>query len=155
MQELDIAALADRLPTSLSGGEQQRVAIASIFARQPAVFVMDEATTQLDPQGCDAIHKLVSRFKAMGKTIVMVEPKPDKVSQYADSLLILQEGSLISKGTVREVLNSGAYEAAGLGLPSYPSLARALVAKGMHIQDLPITLTDAFEMVERVRHESN
>lgn len=152
MQELDIASLADRLPTSLSGGEQQRVAIASIFARRPKVFVMDEATSQLDPQGCAAIFQLVSRFKAMGKTIFMVEPKPDKVSQYADQVLVLQQGHLIAQGPIRDVINSGVYEQAGLHLPSYASLARQLQGEGISTGDLPVSLDEARRIVERLSH---
>ncbi len=153
MEELEITPLADRLPTSLSGGEQQRVAIASIFARRPRVFVMDEATSQLDPQGCAAIFRLISRFKTSGKTIIMVEPKPDKISQSADTILILEEGNLIAQGAIQEVLKSGVYEDAGLSLPSYPALARALQAQDIQPEDLPVSLRDTCAMVERLRHE--
>ena len=155
MGQLGIAALAERLPTSLSGGEQQRVAIASIFARRPNVLVMDEATSQLDPQGCEDIFDLVTRFKEMGKTILMVESKPDNISQVADRLLVLQDGHLIANGPVKEVLGSGVYEQAGLSLPSYPSLARGLQAKAVAVEKLPVTLEEARVMVERLRHASH
>lgn len=155
MEQLEIAPLAERLPTSLSGGEQQRVAIASIFARRPSVFVMDEATSQLDPQGCESIFRLVRRFKEMGKTIIMVEPKPDNISQVADRLLVLQDGRLIANGSVKEVLESGTYERAGLRLPSYPALARALQERGVASGELTVTLEEARKMVESVRHASH
>ncbi len=150
LDELGIAALAQRVPTTLSGGEQQRVAIASIFARRPDILVLDEATSQLDPQGTEAIFQLVRHFQTLGKTILMVEPKLDKILQHADRLVVLQAGRILADGTVQEVLNAGAFEQAGLGLPSYPALARGLQAAGLYEGRLPVRLDEAKSMVAEV-----
>ncbi len=152
MQELGITALAERAPNTLSGGEQQRVAIASIFARQPAVLVLDEATSQLDPQGSEAIFQLVRHFRETGKTVVVAEPRADKISQIADRVLLLEKGRLSAQGTAAEVLACGAFEKAGLSLPSYPQLARRLEQKGLYQGPLPVHLAEARRMVEEVQH---
>jgi energy-coupling factor transporter ATP-binding protein EcfA2 len=152
MQDLEITHLADRLPTSLSAGERQRVVIASIFARRPRVLVLDEATSQLDPLGAEAIFQLAIRLKSLGNTIVMVEPRPDKVSQIADRLVLLHQGKVLANGPVGEVINSGIFEQAGLHLPSYPDLASMLIASGVYAGKLPVSLSDACEMVGNILH---
>lgn len=153
LEELGIAGLAERVPTTLSGGEQQRVAIASIFARRPDILVMDEATSQLDPQGTEAIFQLVRHFRDLGKTILMVEPKLDKILRHADRLICLHEGRILADGPPQEVLNAGAFEQLGLGLPSYPALARGLQAEGLLSRKrLPVSLEEAQAMVAEVLH---
>ncbi len=153
LEELGIAALAQRVPTTLSGGEQQRVAIASIFARRPDILVMDEATSQLDPQGTEAIFQLVRHFQSLGKTILMVEPKLDKILQHADRLVFLHEGRILADGPVREVLNAGVFEQTGLGLPSYPALARGLQSAGLYAGPLPVHLEEAKAVVVEALHD--
>ncbi len=155
LDELGITALSGRVPTTLSGGEQQRVAIASIFARRPDILVMDEATSQLDPQGTESIFQLVRHFQTLGKTILMVEPKLDKILQHADRLVFLHEGGIIADGPVQEVLNAGVFEQTGLGLPSYPALARGLQSAGLYEGRLPVRLEEAKSMVTEVLHGRN
>jgi energy-coupling factor transport system ATP-binding protein len=150
LEELNIATLAERVPTTLSGGEQQRVAIASIFARDPQVLVMDEATSQLDPQGCESIFQLVRHFKDLGKTIIMVESKLDKVLQHADRLIFIHEGQIIMDNTPQQVLNSGIFERIGLGLPSYAALAKQLQADGLYHGELPVKIEEAVAMLQEV-----
>jgi energy-coupling factor transporter ATP-binding protein EcfA2 len=152
LEELNIAGLAERVPTTLSGGEQQRVAIASIFARDPQVLVMDEATSQLDPQGCESIFQLVRHFKDLGKTIIMVESKLDKVLQHADRLLFIHEGQIIMDDTPQQVLNVGIFERIGLGLPSYAALAKQLEADGLYRGELPVKIEEAAAMLQEVLH---
>jgi energy-coupling factor transport system ATP-binding protein len=150
MQDLGITHLADRLPTNLSTGEQQRVIIASIFARRPRVLVLDEATSQLDPLGSWAIFDLAINLKSMGNTLIIVEPEPHKVSQTADRLILLHQGRMLANGPVGEVLNSGLFEQVGLRLPNYPELASKLIAGGSYTGKLPVSLADACEMVGEI-----
>jgi energy-coupling factor transporter ATP-binding protein EcfA2 len=147
MHELGISHLADRLPTELSGGQQQRVAIASIFVGQPEILVLDEATSQLDPQGSEEIYKMAKHFKEIGKTVIMVEPKLDKVLQHADRLLVMNEGSIVASGTSEDVFNSDILQQLGLDLPSYPKLGLKLREKGYFTGRLPINLGEAKKIV--------
>jgi energy-coupling factor transporter ATP-binding protein EcfA2 len=152
LTELKITELADRIPTSLSVGEQQRVAIAAIFARQPEILVLDEVTSQLDPQGVHAIFRLVEHFKETGKTILMVESRFDKISQYAERILVLQQGKLVADGAVKTILNDDILEKNYLELPSYPALAKTLKSKGRVSGQVPVTLEEACQMLDEVRH---
>jgi energy-coupling factor transport system ATP-binding protein len=155
LEELNITELADRVPTTLSGGEQQRVAIASVFSRDPHVLVMDEATSQLDPQGCEAIFQLASQFKKQGKTIVMVESKLDKIIQHADRILVLHKGQIIKDGSPQQVLSAGVLEEIGLGLPSYPALSKSLQEQGRYRGELPVKIEQAGSMLREVLHASH
>ena len=92
LAEMEISELADRAPTQLSTGQQQRVVLAGVFARQPEILVMDEATSQLDPQGAAAVYKLAKTFKERGKTVIVVEPKLDRVLEHVDRMLVLERG---------------------------------------------------------------
>lgn len=150
MGELEITSLADRLPTSLSLGEQQRVVIASILARQPQVFVVDEATSLLDPQGSEAFYRLAARLKSSGHTVVVVEPKPDRIYQAADRLILLQQGQMVAQGRVGELVNRGVFEQAGLSLPTYPALGKMLHVNGGYSGKLPVGLSEACEMVDQI-----
>lgn len=155
LADLNILQLADRLPTNLSGGEQQRVAIASIFSRDPDILVMDEATSQLDPQGADSIVQTVMTLKAKGKTILMVEPNLDLILHCADTLLVMENGKVLKYGAVTEVLNSGVFSAIQMPLPSLPALAERLVKAGRYTGNLPVNLTEAESMLKEVLHGSN
>jgi energy-coupling factor transporter ATP-binding protein EcfA2 len=152
MAELEIGNLADRLPTELSGGQQQRVAIASIFVSQPEILVMDEATSQLDPQGCDEIYRMVRHFKEIGKTVIMVEPKLDKVLQYADRLIVMDKGQIITSGTSEEVFNTDILNKLGLDLPSYPNLGLKLRNLNYYKGRLPISMEEARKIVLETLH---
>ena len=70
MTQLGIGHLAERHPSTLSGGEQQRVAIASIVVMTPSVLILDEPTAELDPVGTEAVAALLVTMHASGTTIV-------------------------------------------------------------------------------------
>jgi putative ABC transport system ATP-binding protein len=72
LERMDIRALADKFPASLSGGEKQRVAIARALANNPSFILADEPTGNLDSVNSESIHKLFNTLSEEGKTIVYV-----------------------------------------------------------------------------------
>jgi energy-coupling factor transporter ATP-binding protein EcfA2 len=108
LDALGIAALRDRAVSSLSGGEQQRVAIAAALALQPSVLVLDEPTSQLDPQSAEDVLAALVRLNAdLGLTIVLAEHRLERVLQYADHVIFLPEaGTQPLAGDPREVMES-------------------------------------------------
>ncbi|MFW6069889.1 MAG: ABC transporter ATP-binding protein [bacterium] len=95
-----LADFRERNPSALSGGEQQRVAIASVLAMQPRVLVLDEPTASLDTEGTRMVlSTLQSLNRSLGMTIVLVEHRLAAALPLADRLLIMDEGRIVRQGT--------------------------------------------------------
>jgi len=97
-----------RTPNQLSGGEKQRVAIASAVARMPRLLLLDEPTSDLDPAGKEevvsAIRRLRDEYRA---TIVMVEHEPELIEDFADRLVVIDGGRVVLEGSPSEVYELG------------------------------------------------
>ena len=108
---LELAPLRDRPLETLSGGEKQRVAIAAALTFRPRVLVLDEPTSQLDPQSAEEVLNALARLKAdLGLTVVLAEHRLERVLPHADRLIYLSdEGpsggeSRLLSGPPRQVL---------------------------------------------------
>jgi len=134
IDQLDIAHLRQRRVSTLSGGEKQRVAIAAVLTLQPQVLVLDEPTSQLDPQAAEEVlHALVRLNRDLGLTIVLSEHRLERVAQYADRILYLPgNGGSPLLGTPRQVLGQ---------VDLTPPLVTLGKALGWH--PLPLTLKEA------------
>ena len=95
-----LAAKADRYPSQISGGEQQRVAVARALVRQPAVVLADEPTGNLDTRTGDALLELFSACHKFGQTIVLVTHDP-KVASAADRVLFMRDGTFVEEAPLR------------------------------------------------------
>ncbi|HDQ72864.1 MAG TPA: ATP-binding cassette domain-containing protein [Chloroflexi bacterium] len=90
---LDLASLRDRPLDTLSGGEKQRVAIAAALAFRPQVLVLDEPTSQLDPQSAEDVLSALTRLNVdLGLTVVLAEHRLERVLPHIDRLIYLPNG---------------------------------------------------------------
>lgn len=114
-----IEALRDRQPSSLSGGEQQRVAIAAVLAMQPRILILDEPTASLDARGTELVLSTLKRLnRQLDMTIILVEHRLAAAMPLAHRLLILDGGTLVADGPPRALLQDRALrEAYGLRRP--------------------------------------
>jgi energy-coupling factor transport system ATP-binding protein len=126
MQFLDIEALRDKNPFSLSGGQMQRVAIASVIAMKPDILILDEPTSQLDPQGSEDVFRVVENLSREGMTIVMVEQKMEKLAAYSDRIFLMHEGKLIDSGPPAAIFSRDDLLTFGVEPPIYTTVAKAL-----------------------------
>lgn len=117
MNELSISELYDKDPLSLSGGQTQKVAIASIMALDPEVYIFDEPTSSLDPMATAEIFHIFGLLKQQGKTVIVVEHKTNLLAEVADCLIALKKGYVISVGRAQQVLNDAKVQNAGINLP--------------------------------------
>lgn len=119
MVGLDRDAVRDVSPYALSGGEQRRVALASILALKPRVLALDEPTAGVDAGGRKKICQTLERLRAgQGVTIVMSSHNMEDVSLLADRVTVLKEGRIVQEGDTRQVFsNFRTIEDAGLDLP--------------------------------------
>lgn len=98
----------DREPYNLSGGEQQACVIASVYALQPEIYVMDEPLANLDPSGRSQVLRLIIDVaKKRGKTLVIVEHALEEVIPLVDRIIVMHQGEIVRDGSVEAVLSSG------------------------------------------------
>jgi len=103
-----LAALADRPARLMSGGEQQRLAIARAWTLRPEVLFLDEPTSQLDPGATRQIEEMLATLKAEGVTLVMATHDMGQVRRLADRVLFLNRGRLVEDAPTRSFFDAPA-----------------------------------------------
>ncbi|MGC8936255.1 MAG: energy-coupling factor ABC transporter ATP-binding protein [Candidatus Methanomethylicaceae archaeon] len=122
-----ISHLREKSPEELSGGEQQKVAIAALLAMKPKILVLDEPTANLDPVSAQSVLNTLLRLnEESGVTMILVEHRLEMVAHMADRCAILNEGRLALIGRPEEVLYSDEAEAIGIGIPKVIQVAKNL-----------------------------
>jgi ABC-type polar amino acid transport system ATPase subunit len=104
LEEVELQGLADRYPESLSGGEQQRVAIVRALIMRPDVLLFDEPTSALDPRRSASVRALLRRFVAQGHTMIIVSHAIRFLEDLADQLLYMESGEVIEYDRATELL---------------------------------------------------
>lgn len=138
---LDLAPLRDRPLAELSGGERQRVAIAAALALRPAILVLDEPTSQLDPKSAEDVLNALARLNSdLGLTVIIAEHRLERVLPFADQLLFLPgEGHAPLLDDPRTVL---------LAMREVPPLVR--LAKRLQWSPLPLTIKEGLRFSRAV-----
>ena len=144
---LHIEELKEKNPYELSGGQGQKVALASIIAMDPEIMVIDEPTSQLDPKGTEEIFEIIDILKKEGKTIILVEHKLELIAEYAEKVMVLDEGEMILSGNTEDVLKNKILLEKEIGIPQYTALAYRLMDEGkVQFEEIPITKEKAVEV---------
>jgi len=144
LDAVGMAHLAEREIATLSGGERQRVALAASIVRAPRLLILDEPTSQLDPDGARAVLDAVAAVQtASGMAVVLAEHRLERVIARATSGLFLPGDGSLTSGTLRDILTrAGARSAAWV--PPVVALGQAL---GWH--PLPLSVADAVPFAVR------
>lgn len=137
----------DRNPFDLSGGQLQRVAICSVLAMKPDVLILDEPTSQLDPEGSEEVFHTVDELTKMGITIIMIEQKIEKLAGYCDRVLLMHQGHVVDYDTPRRIFSREDLYDLGVNPPAYTRFARA---NALVFEDGTLPVTHA-ETLERVK----
>jgi len=143
-----LTGLEERHPSQLSGGQQQSLAIASILAMRPSVFVLDEPTANLDPIGSQQMLSLVRELTAAeGKNMVIVSHKIEKMAAIAERIVVVDQGTILADGPFREVVSENVDLLLELGLevPQVTQLALRLADEGVDLRVnglLPLTVKE-------------
>lgn len=146
LRKLDMWEYRDRNPFELSGGQMQRVAIASILVMDPDIIILDEPTSELDPEGTEEVFKTVETLSHSGKTIIMIEQKIEKIAKYCSHLLLLSEGKQIDYDTTAKVLSRPDLEDYGVKAPAFTRLCKALALTEPD-GTYPVTLESAKKLI--------
>ena len=146
LELLEIKDLKHKNPYELSGGQCQKVALASIIAMNPEVLIIDEPTSQLDPKGTEDIFKIISVMAEQGKTIILVEHKLELISKYAKNVIVLDDGEILLKGKTKEILSNKILLEKEIGMTQYTMLAYNLMEeKNIKFNKIPVTKEDIID----------
>jgi len=105
MQVADVVAFSDRRVTELSGGERSRVALARVFAVEAPVILADEPTSSLDPRHQIDVMKSLRKAADNGTLVIVVTHDLGLAARFADTVLVLSDGRLVSHGAPAEALS--------------------------------------------------
>jgi tungstate transport system ATP-binding protein len=100
LREVGLSSLAERPARVLSGGEQQRLALARAWALHPEVLFLDEPTASLDPSATREIENVIKAFDASGTKIIMATHNLGQAQRLGDEVLFLHQGRLVERTSV-------------------------------------------------------
>ena len=151
LDTLGIADLRRRPVQELSGGEKQKIVIASVLALHPDILVLDEPTSELDPKGAEEVLGTIERLNdELGITVILIEHRLDRVVHLVDRLVILHEGRVAVDGTPRQVLADEKITRIGVGIPPIIRLVQGMRSGGINMDKTPLTVKEGRSMLETV-----
>lgn len=146
LELVKMSACKDREPARLSGGQKQRVAIAGAVAMRPAIIILDEATSMLDPEGrLELIQTIKDIRQRYGMTVISITHDLEEVA-LSDRVLVMKNGQ-VESDTSPQALFSRGEELLNLGLdrPFTSVLIQTLKEKGFAIDESYLTEKDLEE----------
>lgn len=149
LETAGISDLRHRNISGLSGGQKQKVAIASVIALRPKIMALDEPTGELDPRSSRRVFETLKELNARhGLTIVIVEQKIMMLCEFAGRLAVMDGGRIVAEGPTKEVLRmGGTLEDVGVNIPRVTTLARKLRCLGLYDGAPPVNLAEAEKMM--------
>ena len=149
-EALDLVGMLDfkkREPARLSGGQKQRVAIAGVVALRPAILILDEATSMLDPEGR---RELIETVKGIRKdydmTVISITHDLEEVAM-SDRVLVMKKGSIESTSSPRDLFSRNDLDQIGLDNPFANQLKHSLSQNGY---DLPENYLTESELEDKL-----
>ncbi len=149
-EALDLVGMSDfkkREPARLSGGQKQRVAIAGVVALRPAILILDEATSMLDPEGR---RELIETVKGIRKdydmTVISITHDLEEVAM-SDRVLVMKKGEIESTSSPRELFSRNDLDQIGLDDPFANQLKHSLSQNGY---DLPENYLTESELEDKL-----
>lgn len=150
LKTLKIEDLRHRSPFELSGGQKQKVAIASVLAMKPKILLLDEPTSSLDPFSAkNLVESIIELNKREKLTIVISEHRLELLLPCADRLIVMDKGRVVCDGSPREVLKEDIL-AYGVASPKVSEVAKYVNSYDgcLKFEEIPLSVE---EFVQRVR----
>jgi energy-coupling factor transporter ATP-binding protein EcfA2 len=146
---LNLTPIKLSFTAGLSGGQKQKLALASILAMQPGVLILDEPTSQLDPAAAEEFFNLIKRLnEEMNFTIILVEQRLERCFHLADRVLVMENGSIVQDGSPAA---AAAWQCAR-GLPFVPPVAALFARAGS--PSVPLTVKEGRLLVKKMFYRS-
>lgn len=156
MKRLSLSDLAGHHPQTLSGGQLQKVVLASNLVIKPELLILDEPFSRLDPVSAEEMLTLIHTISRQGTTILATENRIGMISQTADKVCLLADGSLLASGPPDQVLNSVINYDCRVEEGRLTRLCRCLAQEQnyKHSGSLPISLEDAVRFLRSIYETS-
>ena len=139
-----IEDMKERITYDLSGGEKQRVVLASVYISRPSILLLDNPTSQLDPLGAEYVIQSIKQVLEANETVVMVEDKIDELLGHANRLILLHEGQILLDCGPEEFVNQRELlQSVGITPPEIFDLSTRLSMSGVRLHPVPTTLEEA------------
>lgn len=140
----EIEHILDKAPFELSGGEQQRVAIASILVLKPKILILDEPTALLDPYMAKKIINLLNEIKNEKKlSIIISEHRLDLILPLAQQIILMKKGYVLEQGYREKVINGNNFQTLRLNKPVIYSIFNALKKEKLYEKKIPPSIPEA------------
>jgi len=154
MQLIGISDLKDRSPFELSGGQQQKVAIASVLAMRPKAIVMDEPTSFLDPLSAANLLLVIEKARQqLGLTVILIDHRIDLAAPKATRLVVMRSGRLAYDGQPGEFFERPDAHTYGVYVPRVVRLAQEVNRRTRVFDRMPIS-PEEFERMVRLNASS-
>lgn len=139
MEQMEITPYRHKPVHALSGGQKKQVSIADILVMKPEIIIMDEPASALDPKHVSLVNDAVNQMTAKGITVMMATHDADYAFSWADEIVILKDGRVLSQGDPVSVFsNKDLLSAACLKQPAVLTLFETLCQKGLLKQGLKV-----------------
>ena len=137
LQAVGLTGAEERDPFSLTKGERQRVAVASILAAKPRILIVDEPTTGLDAEESTRMMNMMRSLNQQGHTIIVITHDMWIVANYASRCVLMRDGSILADGPTREMFSDPALvRSASLELPALTRFAQRWGATMLTIEEV-------------------
>ena len=130
LEAVALGGLAARDPRHLSGGQQQLVVLAGLFAMRARYLVLDEPLAHLDTHGTELVMDAIAAVAATGTAVLIVEQRSDVLAEHCPSIGVMAAGNLVRQGETAEVLAEPSVLALGVREPEEQRLHRLLAEAG-------------------------
>jgi len=149
LKVLKIEDLRYRSPYELSGGQQQKVAIASVIVMEPKILILDEPTANLDPLSALELFELLSELnRKLNITIIIVEHRLELITSFINRVILMDRGRIVADGIPEEVFLEDKSRLTGIGVPKVINIYVQLSNQGIELGKPPRTPSD---LASRIR----
>ena len=150
LEMVGLKGFEERSPFEISGGQQQRLAMASALSMKPEILVLDEPTSNLDPIGKEEVFTVTRKInQEEGLTVVIAEHEVEVIAEFADKILLLEDGKITKSGTPEEVFPTlvDIQKDIGVRVPQVTEFASNVPKK--FGDSIPVTLSKAVESYKK------
>lgn len=144
LKAVEIEEYADKMPFHLSYGQRKRVAIAGVLAMKPEILVLDEPHAFLDPKSKENLYNILEKENKEGKTVIVATHDVDFAHEWADEIIVMREGEVLSQGGTEVLCREEIIKEAGLEFPKVVRLIRKI--RGLKVEKIPKTIEEAGEL---------